>query len=418
MKSTLIGLFLVVAYLPSFTQDTLKITLQETETLFLKNNAILLAQKYNIEATKAQIIQAKLWDNPTFSGEQQLYNQQTEVPIPLGNMGQRAFQIQQLFLLANKRNKRINIEKINVEASEYAYYDLMRTLSVDLRTNFYDVYFLGKSLKMFEEEINTLRQLVGAYQDQYTKGNIPLKEVIRLQSFLFTLEKEQSEYKRQVIDRQAVLKTLVNEKSNIFIDPKIDKALIDSLQIGSFSSDKLINTALENRYDLKIQEAGIRLEQANLSLQKALSTPDIRIGYSYDRNGSYIPHYHAITLSIDLPILNKNQGNIKTAEQRIEASRKYFEQGQNSLQHEIVRAYANLQENDRLFKSFDSQFIGNFNILIEGVISSYQKRNISLLEFVDFFESYKNSVLQMNSLQNDRMRSVEELNFVVGKKVL
>ena len=82
-----LGIFLLcILSFQTFSQDTLKITLPEAEHLFLQNNASLLAQKYNIEAAKAQIIQAKLWDNPTFSGEQQLYNQQTKVPIPLGSL--------------------------------------------------------------------------------------------------------------------------------------------------------------------------------------------------------------------------------------------------------------------------------------------------------------------------------------------
>ena len=45
-------------------QDTLSITIQDAEKIFLQNNLSLLAAKYNIDANRALIRQAKLWDNP------------------------------------------------------------------------------------------------------------------------------------------------------------------------------------------------------------------------------------------------------------------------------------------------------------------------------------------------------------------
>lgn len=414
-----LGIFLCcMLSFQAYSQDTLKVTLPEAERLFLQNNASLLAQKYNIEAAKAQIIQAKLWDNPTFSGEQQLYNQQTKVPLPLGSLGQRAVQIQQLFLLAGKRNKRIALEKINVEASEYNYYDLLRTIAVDLRTNFYDIYFIIKSLSMYDEEIQTFQELSKAYEEQYQKGNIPLKEVIRLKAFLFSLKKERNELSQQIIEKEAILKTILNSKENTFINPKVDEKQLDSLKITNLKLEELTATALENRFDLKMQDAAVRYEQANLSLQKSLATPDIQLGYSYDRNGSYIPNYHALTLQMDLPFFNKNQGNIKSSQARIEAAKKNFEQSQVSLQSDVLRAFTKVQENDRLSKSIDNKFIGSFDTLIDGAVTSYQKRNISLIEFVDFVESYKNTIVELNSLKSNRIKSIEELNYAVGKKVL
>ena len=50
--------------------DTLRLTIQKAEEKFLSKNILLLAEKCNIDAAKASIIQAKLWDNPTLNFEQ------------------------------------------------------------------------------------------------------------------------------------------------------------------------------------------------------------------------------------------------------------------------------------------------------------------------------------------------------------
>ena len=45
---------------------------------------------------------------------------------------------------------------------------------------------------------------------------------------------------------------------------------------------------------------------------------------------------------------------------------------------------------------------------------SYTKREISLLEFIDLYESYKDSRLQFLQLENDRINAIEDLNYQVG----
>ncbi|MFX8039907.1 hypothetical protein ABTK61_19350, partial [Acinetobacter baumannii] len=48
-------------------QDTLLLNLTNAEKLFLDSNLYLLAARYNVDAQKALIIQAKLIPNPNFS---------------------------------------------------------------------------------------------------------------------------------------------------------------------------------------------------------------------------------------------------------------------------------------------------------------------------------------------------------------
>src|ERR1017187_7771848 len=47
-------------------KDTVQLTIDSLEHLFLKNNLALISQKFDIEASKAEVIQAKLFENPTF----------------------------------------------------------------------------------------------------------------------------------------------------------------------------------------------------------------------------------------------------------------------------------------------------------------------------------------------------------------
>jgi outer membrane protein, heavy metal efflux system len=427
-KSIFIGKLIVCLLMltKAYSQDTLKLSLSQAQRLFTERNLLLLAQKYNIEANKAFKLQASLWNNPTVSLEQMLYNSKTQKFLPIAGIAddpsapttQQAIQIQQLFLLAGKRNKQIKIADITTEISEYAFYDLIRTLSFELNTRFYSLYFAQQNVAMYESGINRLKGLVDAYKEQYQKNNIPLKEVIRLQSFMVEMEQELSLLRREIYEHQGALKSIIGDNSISYVVSVANQANFEKVSSLPLSLATLFETAEVNRYDLKATEAQTRLAAANLALQKALRTPDLTVGYLFDRAGSSVPRYNAVTFQFSLPTWNKNQGNIKAAESQIEASKKYYDQTKLSLQNDILSSLRKAQEADKTLQNFDKTFVPNFTTLIEGVVANYLKRNISLLEFVDFVESYKNSLLLVNQLQHSRLQSFEELNFTIGKQVL
>ena len=54
--------------------DTLRLSLPAAEKMFLDSNFQLLAQRYNVDANQALVIQAKLWPNPNFQIGHTLYS--------------------------------------------------------------------------------------------------------------------------------------------------------------------------------------------------------------------------------------------------------------------------------------------------------------------------------------------------------
>ncbi len=87
--------------------ETLQLTIAQADSLFLKQNLLLLANQYQVNASKALIQQARLWDNPTVTAEINLYNPDKQRYFDAGPNGQKIVTVQQLIYLAGKRNKRI-----------------------------------------------------------------------------------------------------------------------------------------------------------------------------------------------------------------------------------------------------------------------------------------------------------------------
>ncbi|MCE9501851.1 MAG: channel protein TolC, partial [Leptospira sp.] len=80
--------------------------------------------------------------------------------------------------------------------------------------------------------------------------------------------------------------------------------------------------------------------------------------------------------------------------------------------------YSKAVEKNRLYKSFKDKFTEDYKRLSLTMIKNYDKKYLTIIEFADFFETYRTSILQMIKLQTDRVEAIEGLNYSVGKNIL
>jgi cobalt-zinc-cadmium efflux system outer membrane protein len=84
------------------------------------------------------------------------------------------------------------------------------------------------------------------------------------------------------------------------------------------------------------------------------------------------------------------------------------------VESDVATNYKAAVRLEKLYNSFDPRFKDDFTHLIQEVFKNYEKHNISMLEFLDFYDSYKTNTLQLNNLQLNRVISLEQLNYATG----
>lgn len=413
-----LSLILLMLYLPLRAQlapaDTLTLSLQDAEKIFLQKNLLLLAQQYNVDAAKALILQARLWNNPNFSIAQGIYNTETGKYFQVGpKEGEESIQLQQLFLLAGKRNKQVRMAQTNYRLAEYGLYDLLRTLKYTLRSDFFNIYYLEQSAKVYMEEINSLRKVTQAFEEQEGKGYIAEREVVRVKAQLYALQSELNGLVNQINDVQSEFRLLLQVKER-YIVPKVDSAAIADLNPLMYPLSALVDSAYRNRTDLLIAQGNLLLSRQNYAYQKALAVPDVTLGVGYDKNGSYVHNFNSVGLSFDIPLFNRNQGNIRSARSMIAYNNLQVESTRKSLEEQVYRSVQRAVDANQLYHSVDPKFSAEFDKLAKAVLINYQKRNIGLLDFLDFYDSYKQNILQINTILYNRVNAFEQINFNTG----
>ncbi len=408
-------LFVSVSSFPLWAQDTLRITLKQADSVFLSQNLGLLAEKYAIEAAKAQVIQARLWDNPQLSTEWSTFNGTNRKVLDIGSTGQKAISIQQLIVLAGKRNKRIELAQENANFSEFMFYDLLRTLKFELRRSFYHIAISYQTVNRFNEQLDLLSNTITALNTQYQKNNISLREVVRLKAVFYQLNTDKTQLMASIAEEQLLLQTLL--QINQPVQPLIGEEASLQYDMARVASQDLVGLAMSHRADLHAVESQVKQAELNYRLQKSLAVPDMYLGASYDQAGSYIPNYMAVTVGIDLPFFNRNQGNIKVAQSQASIMQLQRQNKTLQVRNEVNASLTKLRQIEAEYQKLDTDFRTQFEQLNAGVIASFGKRNLSLLEFIDLFEAYNQSVEQINRLRLSRLGAFEELNFVVGTEL-
>ncbi|WP_113618309.1 TolC family protein [Chitinophaga flava] len=395
--------------------DSTHLKLEEAEQIFLKNNLQLLAQQYNVDAASALIIQARLFPNPNFSVSQGFYNGENHKLFNFGNSASETqAALSQLIMLAGKRNKQIKLAKAGAQLAKYQLFDLIRTLKYTLRTNFFNIYYLQRSVRVYAMEIASLKVVVDAFEQQKGKGYISEKEVVRVKALLYSLQSEHHDLVDQINDLESELKLILQVKNTVYIVPDIDQYQINNLSPAKYPLATLIDSAYHARTDLLIAKTTTEINKLNYSYQKALAVPDLTLQAAYDRQGSYVHNFNSLGVAFDLPVFNRNQGNIKSAKASIKAADATQKSVEADIEGTVYRALQKALDADKLYKGIDPAFESDFERLQHEVLINYQKRNIGLLDFLDFYDSYKQNVLQTNNIFFNRVSAFEDINFYTG----
>lgn len=396
--------------------DSLQLDITQAERLFLKKNYQLLAANYQIDQAKAEIITAKLFDNPEISYENLFYNHETKRFLETSYAtGQYAAEISQLIKLAGKRKKSILLAQSSVKLAENEYGETLRGLRFQLRDVFYKAYYNSQSAKVYQQEISGSETLLKVYQQQLALGNVAQKEVIRIQSLLINLKSELKDLLNELEDDYRDLKTLCD------IDASTPLKLIltdkDDVRIKAIPYTVLLDSAKNNRMDYQLAKSTLQFNEANLKLQKALAVPDIELSLSYDLKGNYPEKYTGLGVRVPIPLFNRNQGEIKKAKIGIDAANTDIKMVERLLENEVFRSYQTALRTEQQYQDIDPKFSSDFDKLMQGINNSFKERNISLIEFLDFYTSYKESVIQLNQLKYERFSNREEINFVTGSNI-
>ncbi|GAO43836.1 TolC family protein [Flavihumibacter petaseus] len=407
-------LFLFIFCFPAMVtaQDTLRINIRQADSIFLQNSYYLLAASMNIEGQNALVIQAKLYPNAVLTIDFNAWDPENNKILHAGKTGQKAIQLEQLIILGGKRKAEIEIAKTNAGIAALELEQTTRNLKYRLHSSLYAAGQQEFLLGQYNQQMTWLENLLQSYQVQADKGNIALKEVVRLKGAYLKLHNDRSAVLKTWFETQADLQQLMQVPAVIRFEFSEDDI---TRYIRVIAPETVQSTAGESRPDLLILKQQQVLANQHLDLQKRYVVPDLTVFSAYDQRGGAFMNQVNAGIALPLPFLNRNQGNIKAAAFQSRETGYQLKALENEVNSQVRNAYAWYNQSISEYRKVSGLYNADFDLTLKGMTGNFQKRNVSIMEFIDFFESYNDVITELTRTRTQLVAAAEELNRLAGK---
>jgi cobalt-zinc-cadmium efflux system outer membrane protein len=241
---------------------------------------------------------------------------------------------------AGKRAKRIAEAQ---DASRSAYWNLITTawrIRGDVRASLLDFTAAGQRAGLLGDQLASQQQIVKLLQDRFDAGEISRPELVTAQIALNKTRLDAGDAQTQ----RAVA------RSRLAGSLGVGNAALDGVNLAfdfsanapeELTSDDARRVALLGRSDILGALADYAAAEDDLRLQIAKQYPDVHLGPGYAWNsGNAGDNQWSLGLTLELPILDQNQGPIAEAKARRELAAAQFTALQAKVIGEIDSAIA------------------------------------------------------------------------------
>jgi outer membrane protein, heavy metal efflux system len=358
---------------------TVRLSLADALSLFLKQNLDLLMARYGIDYSKGQQITAKLFPNPLLLvGTQSSWTQGNT----LTKSGEIQTQVQQLFEVAGKRGYRIESAGFGAQSSEAGFEDVIRQLSFTLKDAYYRVQLAQRRLALAEENRDRFARIMEINTIRFKKGYIAEIDLIRIRLQVVDFQAQVIESIQEAESARADMRQLLrlSPASRLELTTDLDFRRVDP------DIDKLRSVALEARPDLRGKRAAYSQREADLKLARAYRYPDVTVGAGYSVQGPQGPDNQQmgiLNFGVPLPLFNRNQGGVVQAEVAAQSAQADLDKTVNQVENQVDVAYQNLLQSRRLVEAYLAGVLDDARSTFTIVERAYERGGATILDLLD-----------------------------------
>ncbi|MCB0751929.1 MAG: TolC family protein [Ignavibacteriae bacterium] len=312
-----------------------KITLQEAVEVALKNNPNLTVNKYEIESLEKLKIQAGLTPNPEAGFEAEDFLGRKELSGIKGS--QYTLSGSQIFELGGKKSSRIYLAETQIVSSKGEYELLKFDAVANVKATFILLYQIQRQSEQQSKFVELNEEMLKTISERVKAGRTSPAEESKVKVVLTNSQIKFDRLQRNYSSIQTQLNSLLGTTGQNLI-PITD--LFDSIATPT-TREEVIDD-IEEIPSIKILENEINVRQAAIELEKSLAIPDLTVSGGVRYLNELKTNSFIAGVSIPLPFFNRNQGNIASAEVRLEQMDAIINRHKLSVIARINTVYNNL----------------------------------------------------------------------------
>ncbi len=392
----------------SFEIEYQKITLDEAVKTALNNNPNLTVYEYEIKSLEKKKIQAGLIPNPNadfeaenFIGGKALSGLQ---------VGEFTLSASQVFELGGKRSSRINFTESEVTTAKGEFELRKLELIANIKQIFLKLRRISKRIELQKQFIKLNEEILSTISTRVEAGRTSPAEKSKVKVALINSRIELDKLQTKSLSASLTLSFLLGTTAKNYdamidlyeniIPPPDRKDLTDSLQ-----QIPLIN---QIEYERDVREA-------KLEFEKSQAVPDLTVSGGIRYINELKTNSFVAGISIPLPIFNRNEGNIQSAEVLLNQIDEIKNARVLSVISNINSTYNNLKSSFNNSKRLKEEIIPESENAYEIIRLGYLNGRFAFIDLLDAQRTLFDTEAQYLLELADYYKLLIELESITGK---
>ncbi len=414
-------------YSQQITSDSL--TLQQAIKLTLTNQPLLNEAVEGINAAEAKIKEQNSSYYPNVNGDLSY----TRIgPIPTIQFGGGGFKLapdnnydahisaSQLVYDFGRRNALMDLVKSYKLSAEDKLNLVKNNLSYRTVQAFYSILFLEKSIRVKDEQINTLKQHIDLANKKVQSGSATDFDVLTTEVKKAAVENEKIDIVNALNKQKIYLKSLLGWPSG----KELKLSGVFNHDTTSIDVESMIDEAFQKRHEMKLAKDAE--QSAMLSKQVASNTdnPDLSVFGSYGFKNGYEPNLDVLRgnwaagINASIPIFNGNikDAKVEEAEANLKSSSAKILELERKIKTEVEQAAADLQSSKSKLKTTEIQ-VKHAQDAVSRAEIRYRDGVITNLDLIDAETSLAEAELLRLRVSYENVINTYSLMEAIGKEV-
>jgi cobalt-zinc-cadmium efflux system outer membrane protein len=360
------------------------ITFPEFLNEVVRANLDYAAQRYNVSIALAAVAAAKEFPNPIaqLNGERDVtHGGSQRMPTTYGAS------LTQTIELGGKRKYRILGARQNHSAAAATLESFLRNLKLDAAAAFADSLALSRTADQKRQAADYLRTLANAQRERLRAGDIGQVDVLQTQV-------EEQQFQNELLSAEADAENASIALSGFLGRDRGQTLLVPKgtiqVPVHEYELPKLIYGALQHRSDLLALRHSRDAAQSKVREERANRIPNVDVGPTWTHNTESensiapSPTWDAVGLSVSLPVplWNRNKAAIATAGFTAEQAQKQLEAAELKAEVQLRQAYTSYQSAIGRLRAYEGTILKDADTVLEARRFSYQRGQTTLLELL------------------------------------
>jgi cobalt-zinc-cadmium efflux system outer membrane protein len=359
------------------------------------------AAALEIDAKRGEALQAGLRPNPELDGWSWNVGEEP---------AEEALNVSQLFELGGKRLKRIRAAELDIGVTVWDYEAARLRVTNDTAQSFVDVLASQDRIKILSE----LQTVAEAFSDAVS-GRVPTEGANLVDVQRARIEVTRA--KAQLKEENAVLAVAKRRLANNWGSRTADfgSARGELKSTDHVPSAEQISSSLESNPDIARWAEEMVRREAVLDLERAKAIPDLTLGAGARRLEEADETGAVVSLSVPLPLFNRNQGDIAAAHARILKGRHESVAARVEVNAVFLEAYSRLVASSERLKALEKEILPSAQEVYDATSKGYLAGGFDLLNVLDAQRTVYATRLEIVNARAEFQKAKVQIEALTGR---